>query len=337
MNPRVFVHELGMACPLGLSVSTACAAIRAGIERKMELPYRDNDGEVVVGSILSILEDGWTSHQRALELLARALVDLVRSSGAPNLRNVPLILSLPAGSPLGSQIAAYLSHRIGVELDEGSVRVLSEGSQGGYRALAEARALLHTDRHELVIVGGADSLVTASALLRLSEQRRLLTTKNSDGVIPGEAGVCLLLTRRSHAAVGAILGMGFGQELGLPNNELPLRGDGLVAAARSALAEASMQIHDVDYRVSDAAGEGYHFKEQALVIGRLLRRRKAEFPMWLIAESLGWVGAAAGLCGLAWALQSSRRGFVPGSRAIAWAGRQGGERAAVVFESRSVS
>ena len=47
-------------------------------------------------------------------------------------------------------------------------------------------------------------------------------------------------------------------------SEKPLRADGLVQAFRAAFAEAGQTIADVDYRITDANGEQYWFKEAAL-------------------------------------------------------------------------
>jgi 3-oxoacyl-[acyl-carrier-protein] synthase-1 len=308
--------------------------MRAGVERKQELPYRDNMLEPIIGSLLDILEDGSSAQRRSEELLAFAVADALKKWRQLSLARTEWIVSLPAGAQSAHELAKILSEKTGTAVNGDVLRIISEGAYGSYRALADARTLLLTNQCEAVVVCAADSLVTAPTLLRLSEQRRLLTSENSDGVIPGEAGACVVLTRRAKQACGAILGLGFGREPALQDNEIPLRADGLVAAARSALDEASLRMHDMDYRLSDAAGEGYHFKEQALVVGRVLRERKEVFPLWLAAETLGAVGAASGLCNLVWALRSFARGVAPGPRALAWAGNDGSDRSAVVIEGR---
>ncbi|HET8938646.1 MAG TPA: hypothetical protein VFN67_34610 [Polyangiales bacterium] len=87
----------------------------------------------------------------------------------------------------------------------------------------------------------------------------------------------------------------------------------------------------MDIRLSDAAGESYHFKEQALLVSRLLRRPKESLPVQHVAISLGDTGAAAGLCGLVAAMIG--RGRVAKSNLtwfMACAGAHAGMRAVLV-------
>ena len=168
------------------------------------------------------------------------------------------------------------------------VQVVTTGAQAAYGLLAEARTMLAQGRTWCWSV--ADCLVGAGSLLRLQQGDHLLTSLNTDGVIPGEAAACVWVTseprmpwRRSWAwALG---------ELSSMDNDIPLRADGAVSAGRQALREAGLEMHEMDIRASDAAGEGYHFKEQALTIQRLLRRKKERFPLRLVAKALGDTGA----------------------------------------------
>jgi 3-oxoacyl-[acyl-carrier-protein] synthase I len=175
-------------------------------------------------------------------------------------------------------------------------------------------------------------LINAATLQALQRAGRLLTEDNSDGVIPGEAAACLLLHAYEKRAWAHVSGLGLAHEPGLPTNDVPLRGDGVVAAAHAALGEVGLGLHDIDVRVSDAAGESYHFKEQVLLMSRLLRQRKEGFPLLLCATQLGDTGAAAGLVGIISAIEDVQRGFAPGRRAIAFAGASDGRRGAAVLE-----
>jgi 3-oxoacyl-[acyl-carrier-protein] synthase-1 len=182
-------------------------------------------------------------------------------------------------------------------------------------------------------VGAADSLIGAQVLLELVARKRLLSARNPDGVIPGEASACVFLSASRVGSLAEIRGMGFGREPALRDNEVPLRADGLVAATRAALAHARCELHDLDFRVSDTAGESHAFKEQALLVTRLLRQRKGSFPVLQPAEALGDTGAAAGLCGLVTAVEALHRGKAPGPRAIVFGGNEQGDRAAVVVQA----
>jgi 3-oxoacyl-[acyl-carrier-protein] synthase-1 len=201
------------------------------------------------------------------------------------------------------------------------------------RALARARELVLSGEAPAVLVGAADSLVSPRRLLELSRADRLLTEDNADGVIPGEAAACVLVARQGGGALGRIGGIGFGQEPASLDNDVPLRADGLVAASRAALSEASAALQDMQVRVSDAAGEGYAFREQALTVGRLLRVNMERFPLDLPARALGDTGCAASLCGIVLGLPR----VVPSGAGvprhiIAYSSGAAGERAAVVLE-----
>lgn len=333
----VSIRAAGMACPVGLRSAPACAALRAGITRKQVSPFRDNQGrEIVTSHLRDLLDLKSTAAQRWLFFLAHALQEILEQTGKPAFQQLPLLLALPSSKEGESGsvdfIARELSARLELEIPPRQVRLFTEGSYGGYAALAAGRDMVLRRQAAECIVAGAESMMSARTLLRLAENRRLLTEDNSDGVIPGEAAACVLLSSRKQG-LATIRGMGFATEPSRLDNEVPLRAEGLVAATRAALEEARLALHEMSFRFSDAAGESFSFKEQALLVSRLLRERREEFPLWLCAESLGDTGAAAGLCGLVQALTGWARGHAPGPRAIGFAGNEQGGRAAVIIEA----
>jgi 3-oxoacyl-[acyl-carrier-protein] synthase-1 len=329
-----FVRAAGMACPVGLSWPAACAAMRAGIARKRFSGLYDDAGrEIVTSRLEGVLGEEVPPGRRWLELLSYALTDLARGSALAGLGRPAVFIAvggaaLDLSSPCA--LAEVLSRALDMRIDPEDVHVLREGAYGGYVALERGRACVRAGRPS--VVAAAESRVTARALLALSKKQRLLVEGHSDGVIAGEAAAAVLLTGERRQALGRIRGLGFAREPSSLDNDVPLRAEGLLAAARAALREAGLEAHELDFRVSDAAGESFYFKEQALLVSRLLRERKAEFPLWLPAEALGDTGAAAGLCGLLWAMAGWSRNYAPGPRAIGFAGDEAGGRAAVVLE-----
>jgi 3-oxoacyl-[acyl-carrier-protein] synthase-1 len=333
----ISVRAVGMSCPVGLHWAPACAAMRAGINRKQASPYLDNEGrEIVISHLRDILDLKSTPTQRWLFFLAYALQEVVEQVGADAFSRSPLLLALPpsvADTPYSSNfLARELSARLNVAIDSHRVRIFTEGSYGGYAALAAGCELIRRRKVTECVVAGADSMMCARTLLRLYQQQRLLTEDNSDGITPGEAAACVLLSSHKQA-LAVIRGLGFGKELSSLGNDVPLRADGIAAATRTALDEAKLGLDEIAFRFSDAAGESFYFKEQALLVSRMLRERKQEFPLWLCAESLGDTGAAAGLCGVAWTIASWTRHYAPGPRAIGFAGNEQGARAAVIIEA----
>ena len=69
-------------------------------------------------------------------------------------------------------------------------------------------------------------------------------------------------------------GIGYGSEPAPILSEEPLRADGLREAIINALRDAAASWEDVDYRISDANGEQYWFKEASLALMRTMRIRK---------------------------------------------------------------
>jgi len=333
--PSVYVNAAGLACPIGLTWPSACAAMRAGITRKRLSPYRDDQGrEIVASYVLDRLSEDSLIEERWLFFLAHALRDATRGRGLHVLEDLPIFLTLPSTRSGGTYepgwVSSALSQRLGVKLFAANVHVLSGGASGGFVALQTGRASAQAGRP--CAVAAADSLLSAARLLPLAQHERLLVEGNSDGFIPGEAAAILMLSQEKRGALARLCGVGFGLEPSLFSNEVPLRAEGLIAAAREALSDAGLRLTDLDFRLSDAAGESFFFKEQSLLVTRLLQERKQEFPLWLPAETLGNTGAAAGLCSLLWAMAAWERGYAPGPRALACAGNEQGNRAAVVFE-----
>jgi 3-oxoacyl-[acyl-carrier-protein] synthase-1 len=229
---------------------------------------------------------------------------------------------------------ADVERRLGVHFHRGLSAVIAKGHTAGFEALRVARDLLLDSTIAGCLVCGVDSLVNASSLQWLEGHSRLKHEDLSNGVIPGEAAAAVYVHRRPAPATAPLIGLaglGFGHEKATVLSEEPLLGVGLTAAARAALTEAGLKLHDIDFRLSDATGETYGFKELALVVARLHRVWKAEVPHWHCADAIGDSGAAAGVCQLVIAAQAFRRYYAFGDRAICFTSGLIGDRAATVL------
>ncbi len=339
MMPPMGIAAVGLACPLGLTAATACAAIRAGIDVRQELPFVDDRGEPIGGSALELLPFELSATQRWTQLLATAVHELARKRPSQAYATLPFVIAVSdeprAEPPDREALARELGEAVGQRLDPRLLVFVDEGSCGGHRALEWARTYLFRDGYPACVVAAADSFMDARRLLALDEQRRLLTPDNPDGVSPGEAAACVLVEADVRSRV-AIPGLGFATEPALRGNELPLRGEGLSAAIRGALDEAGLAFDDIDMQLSDASGEAYSFKELTLATTRLMRRPKPEFPVWLLADQLGDVGAAAGLAGVVAAVEAFERDCAPGRRALSLASNASGGRAALILDAREL-
>jgi 3-oxoacyl-[acyl-carrier-protein] synthase-1 len=196
-----------------------------------------------------------------------------------------------------------------------------------------ARELMTRGHVPLCIIAGVDSLLHVRTLAALEERLRLKTSYHSNGLIPGEAGAAVVVGP-AHKGVHPPLvceGIGWGQESATVESTEPLRANGLVHAWRTALTESGVELSDVAWRLADANGEQYAFREAQLVLQRLLRIPKPRFPLWLMSEGLGDVGAAAVPCGIGMVLAATLRGYTPGKRVLCHFGSDTGERAALIL------
>lgn len=335
----MFITGTAMVCPVGLDVASACAAKRAGISAFGNLSYCDNDGEPVVGAIVPGLDGALPRSARLLALLASALRDLL--GGQPDLPwdQVPLLVALAepsrpgGGAYLAPSLMARLQNALGVRFHLTHSRVYTSGHVAGFQALHKARQLIQRNQSAACVVCGVDSLLNASTLFWLDRNYRLKTPANRDGVVPGEASAAVLIgAARTGDASTEVIGLGFGKEEAPILSEAPLLGRGLADAARAALTEANLGLHQIDLRLSDVTGELYGFKELSLLEGRLMRIvRKQAQPVWHWAEAIGDIGATAGIAELALADEAFRKGYAPGNRMLCLASSAEGRRAAAVL------
>ena len=337
----MYISATGMACPVGLNAEAACAAMRAGIANFSELPYLDNRGQPIIGAMIPGLDSGRFFADRLLELLTAALQECMQKSSHLNWNEVPLLVGLPErerpcgnAAPLAA-VVSRVEQALDVRFHPRFSQAFFSGHVACFEALRAARSFMKEPPISTCLVCGADSYVNASSLLWLDQHWRLKTDENCDGVIPGEAAAAVLVERapakRSQSGL-CVAGLGFGFEKAGVLADEPLLALGLAKAARMALAEAGLGLHDIDFRLSDVSGESYGFKEQALMLGRVLRVHKEEgLELWHCAENIGDVGAAASLVHLIIALHAFAKAYAPGYRAICFASAVPGERASAVL------
>lgn len=327
------VTGAGLASPLGFTAIMGAAAMRAGLDRRSVLPYVDDDGTPIVGSAMFGQENEFRAGKRWTLLAARAIEDAL--AGRPlDIVRTRLFFALPEGRYDTSELAEAISAELGFNLDAQHIDIGTGGSAAGVEALVRAQTHLRDTIDGEVLVCAADSLIAARPLHALFSRHRLLTRSNSDGVVPGEAAACIVASLRPEGSLARIRGIGIAREPATLFNDVPLRGDGLTTAVRSALAEARCPLHAIDFRLSDAAGESFFFKEHALAMNRVLEQNVDGFPLWQSAATLGDVGTASGLANAVWAVAAMQSGYAPGPNAIVLASSaEGHGRAALVLQS----
>jgi len=336
--PPIAILGAGMMTGVGLTAPAACAAIRCAIDNFRETRFIDRGGEWILGSEVP-LERPWRGQAKLAKLLAGALKECLDLAPDVASTDIPLLLCVAEQDRpgrldgLSNSLYDAMTAELKVSFHRDS-QMLGEGRIGAAIALHRARVLLTGSPapHRHVIVAGVDSYLVGATLAAYGERDRLLTVDNSNGFIPGEAAGAVLLGPAGAARPGDLVchGMGFAREEATIESEEPLRGDGLAEAIRMALSEAGIDLGDLDYRLTDVSGEQYGFKEAALALSRVLRKRKRGFDIWHPADCIGEVGAAALPCMLGVALFASRKGYAPGPGVLCHLGNDDGKRAALV-------
>jgi 3-oxoacyl-[acyl-carrier-protein] synthase I len=334
----IAIQRTALATAVGLSAPASCAALRAKVTNPTQTRFIAQSGEWIMAHQVP-LDRPVTGRARlshlALMVIEEALAEVPRAEW----QTLPLLLCVAETARPGrldgldDQLIFDIQHLLGSSFAPGTV-VVPHGRVGVTVAMRQARALLASGASRVLVVA-ADSLVHGPTLSHYERLGRLLTPTNSDGFMPGEGAGAALVGPASGESELLCAGLGLGFEPAHIDSGEPLRADGLSSAINSALADAGLQMHDMDYRVTDLSGEQYYFKEAALALTRTLKRRKEEFETWHPAECFGEAGALAGVALLATTDMACRKGYALGNNILAHMSNDAGQRAAMALRFRS--
>lgn len=337
MTIPLSIQRTGLVTSVGLTAEESCAAFRARIANPSDTRFIDAGGDWILAHQV-LLEPPSRGLTKLARMAALAIAEVLQDFKPGEVSGLPLLLCVAeADRPgrtmgLDDTLLRQVQELVGARFAPES-SVLAQGRVGVASALAQARQLVAERKVPQVLIAATDSFVSWTTLAHYEQRDRLLTPRNPNGFMPGEAAGAMLVGAPSGAA-GELLctGMGFAYEPAHVGTEEPLRADGLSQAFKTALAEAGREIHEMDYRVTDLSGEHYYFKEAALAVNRTLHRRKESFDLWHPAECTGEVGAVAGATIIAAVLAACRKKYSPGHRILAHMADDAGERAALTLE-----
>jgi 3-oxoacyl-[acyl-carrier-protein] synthase I len=333
--PPLAVLRTGLVTAVGLSSPAACAAIRARVTQTQQTRFIDQSGEWINASSVP-LEEPWRGGHKLAAMASMAITECLSDTPRQDWSSIPLWLcvaekSRPGRDPrVDDQLYLDIVQQLGARFAQDSA-IVPHGRASVGTALFQARKLVYERHKPLVLIVGVDSVLNWSTLSAYERADRVLTSRNSNGFIPGEAAGAILVGRPSGRSELLCTGLGFGMEPATIDSQEPLRADGLVKAIEGALAEAGCGMHDIDWRICDVSGEQYYFKEAALALTRLLRERKESLDIWHAAECTGETGAAAGVIAVAVADAAGRKAYAPGPAALFHASNDSGERVAAVL------
>lgn len=333
----------GMVSAVGLSAPASCAAIRCALDNFQETRFIDAGGEWQVAASVP-LEEPWRGRTKLVKMAARAIAESLAGVPGIDCAATPLLLGVaeldrPGRSDsLDTSLLRDIERELGVQF-HGASTLIPRGRVSAGVALLNARRLIHEGGHRHVLIAGVDSFLNAATLSAFEQRQRLLTSRHSNGFIPGEGAAAVVVGApvRQDAEQLICIGLGFGVEkASVEADDIPLRADGLVQATQAALKDGNCRMEQMDYRLTDNSGEQYYFKEAALALSRTLRVVKEEFDIWHPADCIGECGAAIGPAMLAVALAASRKGYSLGSNIVYQLGNDAGERAVALLRYQRV-
>lgn len=342
MSPLALaIAETGLVTSVGMTSASSCAAFRAKITNPTDTRFLNSEGDWIVGHQVP-LTGAPRGVQRLAAMAALAAEEALQSVERKQWSELPVLLCVAEVDRvdrlkgLDDGVFHLLQCALSVRFSELSC-VIAQGRVSVAIAMMQARQLLGGGKARQVLIVATDSLLSGPALDRYDRARRLLTEENSNGVIPGEAAGAFLV-RAAVNVDGEFIctGVGFGRETAHIDSDDPLRADGLAQAVKAALADAECTMGDIDFRITDNAGEHYYFKESALTLSRTLRARKEDFDHWHPAECTGEVGAACGATIIAAARTACLKGYSRGSGILSHMSNDEGQRAALVLRYRGL-
>ena len=334
------IQSVGLVTAVGLSAPASCAAFRAKVASPTETRFIDSAGEWIMAHQVH-LEQPWRGLTKLAKMAAMAIAEALQDIPKTDWSGLPLLLCVAEIERPGriewldNQLMSKIQKELGVTFAPQSA-VVPQGRVSVAVALAQARELMMKLNLPRVLVVATDSLLSWSTLSYYEREDRLLTERNSNGFMPGEAAGALLVGA-PHGNPGELVctGIGFGHEPANIDSDEPLRGDGLTQAITASLDEAGSQMHDIDFRITDISGEQYYFKEASLAVSRTLRQLKEEFDIWHPAECSGETGAASGATVFAGALAACRKAYTKGNNVLIHWANDGGQRAALTLKYRA--
>jgi 3-oxoacyl-[acyl-carrier-protein] synthase-1 len=333
------ITATGLVTSNGLSAPAACAAIRAKLTNPTETGFIAKAGEYIVGHRVP-LKEPWSGRTKLVKMAAIAIHEALATVPREAWAGIPLLLCVAEGERPGrlEGLGEELLLEIERELDgqfAGESATVARGRVSAVIALVRARELIYDHAVPHVLIAATDSLLNWRTLSAYERKQRVLTGSNSNGFMPGEAAGALLVGPPGGGIELQCTGIGLGLEQAHIDSDRPLRAEGLTRAITDALADAGCRLHELDFRITDLSGEQYYFKEAALALARLQRRRKEEFDLWHPAECTGEAGAAAGTVIFAVARAACHKGYAAGPGILAHLADDAGSRAAAVLQFKS--
>lgn len=331
------ITGVGLVTGVGLNAPSSCAAIRCAIDNFQETRFMDRGGEWIMGCTAP-LEQPWWGKAKLVKMAGAAIRECLSGNPQVVAPSTPLLLCLSEkerpGRVFDDDNLFFLDLQEELQLRfHPKSRTIAQGHVAVAVALRHARELIQKEDVPHVLIAATDSLLVSQTLGYFEEKERLLTSRNSNGFIPGEGAAALLVALATPHGENRLVcrGLGFGIEKAHIDSEEPLRAGGLMAAIRESLEDTGHGESLLEFRIADIAGEQYQFKEASLAFSRLDRTKREEFDIWHPADCIGETGAVIGLAMMVVLKAACEKAYVKGRHVLAHMGNDDGKRAALVL------
>lgn len=202
---------------------------------------------------------------------------------------------------------------------QGPNNTITESEVASLLALGEAVRIIERDQADFFLVGGADSKLTPLSMVRQTLFGQMSKCNEApdkavkpfdlrrDGVAFGEGSGVLVVEELEHARrrgasiCGEIVGFGSAFDRGLT-------GKGLARAIRLALAQANVDVRDIDHVNAHGLGS---IKLDAFEARGIHEVFGTSVPVWSIKPNIGHLSAGSGTTDLAASLLAMKHGVLP--------------------------
>lgn len=331
----VAVVGVGARTAVGLDARQTGFLLRAGFPAMTASPLANAEGEPITMAFVPTLDGRMTGAER-LSALARAPFE---EAIAP-IRD--LAAEVHVALDEGCEDAALSVHLIEAmvkrAMPSAKVHVEARGEASPAARVPAAIQALDARRVDVVVIGGIHSDHDPRVIAALESSGRLFSRDNLDARIPGEAAAFFVLMRIADASrhrltpLARVLGVGTGHERARPDNDHPAHEAlGLTAAVKHATATLEAEGRTAGWMLNDLTSEMRRLQEWQSVFIRTQSILGNPYYIDSPAQRIGYLGAAAIPLFVVMAATAWRHGYAPSPVALATAGNDGGDRAAMVL------
>ena len=331
----VAVVHVGARTPVGLDARQTGFLLRAGFPAMGEAPLANGRGEAVTMAFVPTL-DGRMAGAERLSALARPpfeeAVGPIRDLAAE------VHVAIDEGCEDAPLVAHVLEAMVKRVMPSAAVRVEARGEAAAGALVPAAIRTLESRRADFVVIGGVHSDYDPRVVSALEARGRLFSRDNLDSRMPGESAAFFVLMRAAEAGryrlkpAARVLGVGGGKERARPDNDAPAyEALGLTAAMRQATEAIAADGRTAGWLLTDLTYEMWRQYEWQSVWVRAQKVLGVPYVIEAPAQRIGYLGAAAMPLFVAMASTAWRHGYAPSPLALALAGNDGGDRAAMVL------